>query len=211
MKKLITEQFVIDTLKNGTNSIEICENCLITPLAMDRIKSSGIQIVKKKDEGNLTEENLPVTNKIAIGGDHTGYEIKEILKKYLSDKNFELIDVGTNSKESCDYPDFAAAVAKKVAMKEVRFGVLIDATGIPSGITANKFPGIRAATCYNEFTAKSAREHNNANIIVLGAKTLGEETIKSIIDTWLKTDFAGGRHQKRLNKITDVEKYFLKF
>ncbi|OGU34393.1 MAG: ribose 5-phosphate isomerase B, partial [Ignavibacteria bacterium GWB2_35_6b] len=129
---------------------------------------------------------------------------------YLKDKNFDIIDVGTNSKESCDYPDFAIAVAKKVGMKEVRFGILIDATGIPSAITANKFPGIRAATCYNEFSAKSAREHNNANIIVLGAKTLGEETIKSILDTWFKTNFAGERHQKRLNKITEVEKYFMK-
>lgn len=210
MKRLITEQFVIDALKSGSNTIEVCENCLITPLAMDRIKSSGIHIVKKKNDETAQEDALPDTNKIAIGGDHTGFEIKEILKKYLSAKNFDIVDLGTNSKESCDYPDFAIAVAKKVALKEVRFGILIDATGIPSAITANKFPGIRAATCYNEFTAKSAREHNNANIIVLGAKTLGEETIKSILDTWLKTDFAGGRHQKRLNKIADVEKYFMK-
>ncbi|KAB2838340.1 MAG: ribose 5-phosphate isomerase B [Melioribacteraceae bacterium] len=178
---------------------------------MDRIKSSKIQIVKKKKDENEKEDILPDNNRIAIGGDHTGYEIKEVLKKFLKDKNFDVIDVGTNSKESCDYPDFAIAVAKKVAIKEARFGILIDATGIPSAITANKFPGIRAATCYNEFSAKSAREHNNANIIVLGAKTLGEETIKSILDTWLKTGFAGERHQKRLNKISDVEKYFMKF
>lgn len=211
MKKLITEQYVIDIIKSGANSIEVCENCLLTPLAMDRIKSSKIQIVKKKNDGNIKEDILADNNKIAIGGDHTGFEIKEILKKYLKDKNFDVIDVGTNSKESCDYPDFAIAVAKKVGMKEVRFGILIDATGIPSAITANKFPGIRAATCYNEFSAKSAREHNNANIIVLGAKTLGEETIKSVLDTWFKTNFAGERHQKRLNKITEVEKYFMKF
>lgn len=211
MKKLITEQFVIDAIKSGANTIEICENCLLTPLAIDRIKSSKIQIVKKKNNENVKEDILPENNRIAIGGDHTGFEIKEVLKKFLNDKKFDVIDVGTNSKESCDYPDFAIAVAKKVAMKEVRFGILIDATGIPSAITANKFPGIRAATCYNEFSAKSAREHNNANIIVLGAKTLGEETIKSILDTWFKTGFAGERHQKRLNKISDVEKYFMKF
>ena len=211
MKKLITEQFVIDTIKSGSNAIEVCHNCLITPLAMDKIKSSGLQIVKKKSDDSGHEDILPDTNRIAIGGDHTGFEIKETLKKYLADKKFDLIDVGTNSKESCDYPDFAIAVAKKVGTKEVRFGIIIDATGIPSAITANKFPGIRAATCYNEFSAKSAREHNNANIIVLGAKTLGEETIKSILDTWFKTEFGGGRHQRRLNKITDVEKYFSKF
>lgn len=211
MKKLITEQFVIDTIKSGANSIELCENCLVTPLAMDRIRSAGVKIVKIKSGEVKSEDVLPDINKIAIGGDHTGYDVKEILKKYLASKNFNVIDVGTNSKESCDYPDFAIAVAKMVSMKEVKFGILIDATGIPSAITANKFPGIRAATCYNEFSAKSAREHNNANIIVLGAKTLGEETIKSILDTWFKTDFAGDRHQRRLNKITEVEKYFSKF
>ena len=211
MKKLITEQFVIDAVKNGLSVIEICENCLITPLALDRIKTSKLQVIKKKKDESITEDIFPDINKIAIGGDHTGFEIKDVLKKYLSEKNFTVIDVGTNSKESCDYPDFAIAVAKKVGMKEVRFGILVDATGIPSAITANKFPGIRAATCYNEFSAKSAREHNNANIIVIGAKTLGEETIKSILDTWLKSNFAGERHQKRLNKIIEVEKYFMKF
>ena len=211
MKKLIIEQFVIDSIKSGSSTIEICENCLITPLAMDRIKSSGLKIIRKNISEYIPGDTIINKNKIAIGGDHTGFEIKEILKKYLSDKNFIIEDLGTNSKESCDYPDYAIAVAKKVGMKEVCFGILIDATGIPSAITANKFPGIRAATCYNEFSTKSSREHNNANIIVLGAKTLGEETIKSIIDTWIKTDFAGGRHQRRLDKIVDVEKLFMKF
>jgi len=221
MKKLITEQYVIDTLKTGAKILEICDKCLITPLAMDKIRSSGIQIVRSNNSENLKEDivvnnNVVNNNKIAIGSDHTGFEVKEMLKKYLlglqpGNEKYELIDVGTNSKDSCDYPDFAIAVAKKVSMKEVRFGILIDATGIPSAITANKFPGIRAATCYNEFSAKSAREHNNANVLVMGAKTLGEETIKSILDTWLKTVFAGERHQKRLNKISELEKHFLKF
>ena len=95
--------------------------------------------------------------------------------------------------------------AKKVKERSVDWGIIIDATGIPSAITANKLKGIRAATCYNEFSARSAREHNNANILVIGAKAIGEETAKSILDAWLTTNFGGGRHQRRLDKITQIE------
>ncbi|MGD8780991.1 MAG: ribose 5-phosphate isomerase B [Ignavibacteria bacterium] len=147
--------------------------------------------------------------KIAVGSDHTGFDIKEILKKFLTDRKYEVIDCGTFDRNSCDYPDFAMEVSKKVVLREVCVGILIDATGIPSAITANKFPGIRASTCYNEFSAFSSRSHNDANVLVLGAKTLGEETIKSIVNVWLKTEFEGGRHQKRLNKITALEKAFI--
>ena len=110
--------------------------------------------------------------------------------------------------KSCDYPDFAEAVSEKVQLGKVDCGLIIDATGIPSAITANKLEGIRAATCYNEFSAKSARSHNDANVLVLGAKTLGEETIKSIVDVWLNTSFEGGRHQRRLDKITGIERKY---
>lgn len=213
MKKLITEQYILDLIKSGKLEIEIDENTIFTPLAKDRINDSKIRIVKTKIVEKIEISNQVEIKKniIAIGSDHTGFEVKEILKKFLTDKKYNLIDVGTNSKNSCDYPDFAIAVAKNVAMKNVDFGIIVDATGIPSAITANKIPGIRAATCYNEFTAHSAREHNNANVLVVGAKALGEETIKSIINEWIKTDFAGGRHQKRLDKIKELEKIFLKF
>ncbi|MEO8398846.1 MAG: ribose 5-phosphate isomerase B [Ignavibacteriaceae bacterium] len=142
---------------------------------------------------------------IAIGSDHTGFKIKNLLIKILTEKKYELIDVGTYDEQSCDYPDFAFAVASKVKEKKADFGILIDATGIPSAIAANKVKGIRAATCYNEFSANSAREHNDANVLVVGAKSLGEETIKSILEVWLNTGFGGGRHQKRLNKISSIE------
>jgi len=97
-------------------------------------------------------------------------------------------------------------VAKSISRGETDYGILIDATGIPSAIAANKIKGIRAATCFNTFTARSSRAHNNSNILVVGAKALGEETIKLIVDEWLSTQFEGGRHQKRLDKITDIEK-----
>ncbi len=124
----------------------------------------------------------------------------------MKEQGYEIIDVGTFDESSCDYPDFALKVAEEVFRGNVYFGIILDATGIPSSITANKINGIRAATCYNEFSARSAREHNNANIIVLGAKTLGDETVKSILQVWLNSSFLGERHQKRLDKITDIEK-----
>ncbi len=132
------------------------------------------------------------------------------MSKILVEKGYEIIDVGTYDENACDYPDFAFAAAMKVKTGDADFAVLIDATGIPSSITANKIPGIRACTCYNEFSARSAREHNNGNALVVGAKTLGEETIKSILEVWLNTSFGGARHQKRLDKITAIEKEFSK-
>ena len=121
------------------------------------------------------------------------------------EKGFEVIDAGTFDETSCDYPDYAKKVALQVTSGESNFGILIDATGIPSAITANKIKGIRAATCYSNFSAKSSRAHNNANVLVVGSKTLGDETVKEIVSEWLATDFEGGRHQKRLDKITDIE------
>ncbi len=215
MKNLITESDIIKLNKKGLKVIPISENEILTPLALDKIKSLGLKIVKKELVKELIEEKnsdlfTNKTNKIAIGSDHTGFKLKNIIAKILSEKGFGVIDLGTYDENSCDYPDFAFAVSSKVKEKEVDFGVIIDATGNPSAITANKVPGIRAANCYNEFTAKSAKEHNNANILTLGAKSIGEETAKSILEAWLKSNFEGGRHQKRLNKIIGIEKQFSK-
>ena len=214
MKKLLTEQEVIKLFKEGAKSIAVGKGDIITPLAADRIKLLGIPVVEKVESEEIDSEEVETdkkekTNKIIIASDHTGYKMKSLLINYLSGKKFEIIDAGTDSEESCDYPDFALAAAKRVALNEADFGIILDATGIPSAITANKIPGIRAATCYNEFSARSAREHNNSNVLVMGARTLGEETIKSILDVWMETDFAGGRHQRRIDKITAVEKSFL--
>ena len=215
MKNLITELDIVKLNKNGLKTLPLGDNDLLTPLAIDKIKSLGIRIVKKEIIKEISGENNPdqfinKTNKIAVGSDHTGFKLKNIINKILSDKGFGIIDVGTYDENSCDYPDFAFAVSSKVKEREVDFGIIIDATGNPSAITANKLPGIRAANCYNEFTAKSAKEHNNANVLTLGAKSIGEETAKSILETWLKSNFLGERHQKRLNKIISIEKQFLK-
>ncbi len=210
MKILITERDIIALEKQGIRIVQITKNTIITPLAADRIRSSKINVVEKEivqseSIHNQISEDTNLGKKVIIGSDHTGFKLKNILIKYLTDKHYEITDAGTFSEQSCDYPDFAKIVAVSVLKKENDFGILIDATGIPSAITANKLNGIRAATCYNAFSAKSARAHNNANILVVGAKTLGEESIKSILDEWLNTKFEGGRHQNRLDKITEIE------
>ena len=207
MKKVFTEEDIIRLYREGSNVVIAGKADIFTPSALDKIKEFNLTVkLLEKGKPEIASVGPGISKVVAIGGDHTGFKIKSIISKYLTNKSYNIKDVGTFSEQSCDYPDFAYEVAQKVVKKEVEFGIIIDATGIPSAITANKVPGIRAATCYNEFSAKSAREHNDANILVLGAKTLGEETIKSIIDKWIVTDFAGERHQRRLDKITAIER-----
>lgn len=209
-RKLITEKEILDLIFKGRKILEIEGDELFTPAAKDKISESGIKLIDiRKNSSTITfKKKEPFSNhkKVALGCDHTGFTAKNIVSKYLSDLNYSITDVGTFDEKSCDYPDFAIKVSELVVQGKVDFAVLFDATGIPSAITANKIAEIRAATCYNEFSARSAREHNNANIIVLGAKTLGEESIKSILNVWLSSSFLGDRHQKRLDKITKLEK-----
>jgi ribose 5-phosphate isomerase B len=215
MKRVITESEVLKLYKEGARTIPVGDDDMFTPLAKDKLKELKIKLVKKEPAVQIEgDSHDPVkskrTNKVSIGGDHTGFKIKNVISKILVSKGYEVIDVGTFDENACDYPDFAFSAALKVKHGEVDFAVLVDATGIPSSITANKIPGIRACTCYNEFSARSAREHNNGNVLVMGAKTLGEETIKSILEVWLNTPFGGERHQRRLDKITAIEKEFSK-
>ena len=210
MKKLITEKDLIELEKKGIKVIVINKETLITPLALDRIRSSKFTIVEQEIHKNISNiksdnQNSDESNSIIIGSDHTGFKLKNNLMKHLTEKGFYLFDAGTYDENPCDYPDIAKTVAEKIANKEFKFGILIDATGIPSAIVANKFKGILAATCYNVFSARSSRAHNNSNILVLGARALGEESIKIIIDEWLSTKFEGGRHQRRLDKLSDIE------
>jgi len=207
MKKVITESEIIRIAKSGLKEIQIGKEDLLTPLAIDRIKVLGIK-VNRDGKSEIGRSNKG--SKIVIGSDHTGVKIKKVVVDFLKSKSYHVLDIGTYSEESVDYPDIAFNVANRVVNKEFDFGIIIDATGIPSAITANKIPGIRAATCYNEFSAKSSREHNDANVLVLGAKAIGEETIKSIIEVWLNSNFLGDRHQRRLDKIKAIEEKYLK-
>jgi len=147
--------------------------------------------------------------KIAIGSDHGGFELKEYLKKYMEKKNIDYKDFGTFSKESCDYPTFSTWVSSAVRTAEFDKGILICTSGIGMSIAANKIENIRAALCYNKDAAKFARLHNDANILVLGAKYVKKGSAKKILDVFLDTKFEGGRHKKRIASISSLEKRVL--
>jgi ribose 5-phosphate isomerase B len=167
-----------------------------------------LKIIKDPLSVSTTTANSQI--KIAIGADHTGVKLKKIISEILKQKGYDLFDVGTFTEDAVDYPDIAYSVANRVMIGEVDFGILIDATGIPSAITANKLPGIRAATCYNEYSARSSREHNNSNVLAIGARSIGEEVAKSIVEVWLNSKFLGDRHQKRLDKLSVIEEKYSK-
>ena len=143
--------------------------------------------------------------KIAIGSDHAGFRLKEIVKNFLKTKNIEVEDFGTHTEESVDYPDYAFKVGEAVARKDFDFGILICGSGIGMSIAANKVKGIRAALCNDLYSAHVSREHNNANILCMGGRVIGEEVAKEIVSVWLNAKFEGGRHERRVNKITDYE------
>jgi ribose 5-phosphate isomerase B len=148
--------------------------------------------------------------RIAIASDHAGFELKEKIKKYLEELGFKYKDFGTDSIESVDYPDYALKVAESVTKKEYDRGILICSSGIGMCMVANKIPGVRAALCHNVETARLSREHNDANILTFGARMIDENTAKEMVKVWLKTEFLGDRHLRRVNKIKDIEKRYSK-
>jgi ribose 5-phosphate isomerase B len=143
---------------------------------------------------------------VAIGADHGGFNLKQSLVAYLKEKGFEVVDCGTHSTESVDYPDFAQAVARMVADGSAWRGVIVDGAGIGSCMAANKVKGVRAAMCYDHATAFNSREHNDANVLTLGSGLIGPNLAKQILDTFLNTVFGGGRHARRVDKIMLIEK-----
>ncbi len=144
--------------------------------------------------------------KIAIGADHGGYSLKEILKQHLVEEGHEVTDLGTHDTSSCNYPDYAEKVAFAVADKDAELGILVCGTGIGMSIAANKVKGIRAAAVSDCFTAQATREHNDSNIICLGERTVGPGLAMRIVDTWLNARFQGGRHQVRVDMISELER-----
>ena len=143
--------------------------------------------------------------KIAIASDHGGFDLKEQVKVWLQEMGHEVEDFGCHSKESCDYPDFGAAAARAVASGQCEWGIVICTTGIGISITANKVKGIRCALCSEPWSAEMTRRHNNANMLAMGAGAVGPLLARRIVETFLTTEFEGGRHQRRVDKITAVE------
>ena len=193
--------------------VAVTQETLITPLARDEAERRGItfRMVSSNEPGTSrvaleTPAGSPESVRVvAIGADHGGFELKEQLKAYLRDWGYKFLDLGTDSTAAVDYPDFAEAVANAVARGDAWLGVVVDSAGIGSSIAANKVAGARAALCYDRATARNSREHNDANVLSLGAKLISPEAAREILAIWLSTPFAGGRHQRRVDKIRSIE------
>ncbi|MGH4051873.1 MAG: ribose 5-phosphate isomerase B [Clostridium sp.] len=148
--------------------------------------------------------------KIALGSDHGGFGLKKEIITYLESKKIEVKDFGTYTQESCDYPDYALKVAEEVAAGNFEFGIIVCGTGIGVSIVANKVPAIRAALCSDTFSAHATRQHNNANILTLGARVVGVGLALDIVEVFISAKFEGDRHQKRIDKITKIEERYTK-
>jgi len=176
-------------------------------------KNNPVASEKPADSSQAKQTDLCISSKsrtIAVGCDHGGFELKNILIQFLKELGHTVIDCGTSSLKAVDYPDFAFAVAEKVSKGIACRGIVIDGAGIGSCMAANKVPGVRAAMCVDYATAVNSREHNNANVLTLGAGLLGTNQAKLVLKTWLETDFAGGRHERRVEKIMEIERKYLK-
>ena len=143
--------------------------------------------------------------KIAMGNDHSAVEMKEAMKAYVESKGYEVIDFGTNSTESCDYPEFGEKVGRAVASGEADYGIAICGTGIGIGIAAGKVKGVRVCTCSEPYSARLSRMHNNSNVLAFGARVVGSELAKMITEAWLDAKFEGGRHERRVQMLMDIE------
>jgi ribose 5-phosphate isomerase B len=190
--------------------IQVPAEALVTPLARQVALERRITLASNtSDTPNVQLDSGPA-RVVAIGCDHGGFEMKENLKTFVTELGYQPLDCGTHSQESVDYPDFAFAVARQVADGSASRGIIIDGAGIGSCMAANKVPGVRAAMCYDQATAVNSRDHNNANVLTLGAGLLGKSLARQIVRTWLETDFGGGRHGRRVDKIMDIERRYLK-
>ena len=152
------------------------------------------------------DTTVPPARIVAIGSDHGGFALKQKLKPIFEELNLHIQDVGVHEEKPADYPDIAGQVAEIVARGEASRGVIIDGAGIGSAIVANKFPGIRAALCYDKATARNSREHNDSNVLTLGGRLLTESLAEDVLRVWLTTPFGGGRHAARVQKIAEIEK-----
>ncbi|HZS07188.1 MAG TPA: ribose 5-phosphate isomerase B [Blastocatellia bacterium] len=203
-KDVITE-IDVRGVKEGRRLL-IRADAIITPSAQDLIRERGVEIARRARSAKVGDTQ----RLIAIGSDHGGFEMKEQLKPLLEELGYRYRDFGTLSPDAVDYPDFAHAVAKAVADGACDLGIVIDGAGIGSCMTANKVPGVLAAMCYDEATARNSREHNFANVLTLGGKTISAEQMRKVVRAWLDTDTGEERHRKRVAKITAIERQYLK-
>jgi ribose 5-phosphate isomerase B len=202
-KTVITEDDV-RTLPDGA-VLRIGEGARLTPLAADIVSQKRIEIVRRVPRRGSKASRL-----IAVGADHGGFKMKEELKTFLSGLGHQVHDFGTNSEDPVDYPDLAYAVARSVSEGTSELGIIIDGAGVGSAMTANKVPGVRAAACYSVAVARNSREHNGANVLSLGSKTISLAEMREIVQAWLATDITEERHLKRVGKIEAIERQYLR-
>jgi len=208
-RPLITEKDV-EAIPTG-GELRFPAEAIVTPRAREVALERKVSLPSEPVPINpLNMASTPDSKVVALGADHGGFAMKETIRAYLEELGYAVKDCGAFSSESVDYPDFAYAVAKLVADGQAWRGIVIDGAGIGSCMAANKVPGVRASLCYDLSTAANAREHNDANVLTLGGRLIGENLAKDIVRTWLETEFAGGRHQRRVNKIMEVERRFLR-
>lgn len=215
-RALVSEAEVRAARARGEKVLVVAPGALVTPLARDAALDAGIEIRIGGAPGAPAPAATPGDGGpapaeggvIALGADHGGFPLKQALKAHLEGRGLRVSDLGTHSTEACDYPDLAARVAKAVALGDATWGILVDGAGIGSCMAANKVPGVLAATCHDERTARNSREHNGANVLCLGAGGLDEAAARRVVDAWLATPFAGGRHGKRVAKIRALERSF---
>jgi ribose 5-phosphate isomerase B len=202
-KTVITEDDVRDLA--GGSVLRIAEGARLTPLAADLVREKKIEIVRRVPRRGSKASRL-----IALGADHGGFKMKEELKSFLKELGHQVHDFGTNSEDPVDYPDLAYAVARSVAEGTADVGIVIDGAGVGSAITANKVPGVRAAACYSVAVARNSREHNGANVLTLGSKTISTAEMREIVGAWLSTEMTEERHRKRVGKIEAIERQYLR-
>ena len=200
--KLVITEDDVRGLEHGS-VLRIAEGARLTPLAADVINERGIEVVRRVPRSGSKQNRT-----VAVGADHGGYPMKEELKVYLAELGHRVHDFGTNSENAVDYPDFAHAVARAVADGSAEVGIVIDGAGVGSAMTANKVPGVRAAACYSVEVARNSREHNDANVLTLGSKTISSAEMREIVHAWLATEITEDRHRKRVGKIEAIERQY---
>ena len=200
--KLVITEDDVRGLERG-EVLRISENARLTPLAADIVNERGIELVRR-----VSRSGLKQVKTVAVGADHGGYAMKEELKKFLAELGHRVHDFGTNSESAVDYPDFAHAVARAVSDGSAEVGIVIDGAGVGSAMTANKVPGVRAAACYSEEVARNSREHNGANVLTLGSKTITSDQMRGIVRAWLSTELTEDRHRKRVGKIEAIQRQY---
>jgi ribose 5-phosphate isomerase B len=200
--KLVITEDDVRGLERGA-VLRIAEGARLTPLAADIVNDRGIEVIRR-----VSRSGSKQTKAVAVGADHGGYTMKEELKTLLTELGHRVHDFGTNSESAVDYPDFAHAVARAVADGSVDVGIMIDGAGVGSAMTANKVPGVRAAACYSVEVARNSREHNGANVLTLGSKTITSDQMREIVRAWLGTELTEDRHRKRVGKIEAIERQY---